>query len=247
MPSYRIFPAQNIGTFSGPLQSVARNVTLPTSNLPEFVKSFAEELKIHSGIGQLEAMLNSDSESFQKKWSQEAIILSRDSVKMSGNMVLVDAYQPITKHIIAGIIDNIKNKLLDFIIELENSDIDINDRSRKKETKKQIRNLFKVNVYGDNNYVASGENVIQSTEQVNEGDKNSLLDYLRSLEVSEEDVEKLSSALENESPSKKGEFGDKIKGWLGNMVSKAASGAWKVSLEAAPQLIIAALNKYYGW
>jgi hypothetical protein len=247
LPEYRIFKAINFGTFSGPYQSIARNITLPVYNLPDSLKDFANKLRITEGIGELEFMLNNESKTIQRKWTQEQILIARENVEMENGMVLVDAYQPISESLIAGIIDNIKNKLLDFVLDLENSDINITDTINKQTEKDKIRNMFHINIYGNDNIVTSGENISQNIEQVKPNDINSLLQYINSLGIDKEDMLSLKNAIKCDKEPAPGNFGDRVKKWLGNIITKASSGASKISFELVTKLAIEALKKYYGW
>jgi hypothetical protein len=247
IPEYRISKAVNFGNFHGPFYSEMNNVILPLYNLPDSIKEWASNIIMAKGIGELESMLKADSDSFQIKWPQEAILLSRDKIKMSNGMILVDAYQPVPKIFIAGIIDNIKNKLLDFILDLEGLDINIADTVNKQKEKDKIRNLFNINIYGNDNIVTSGENVSQNIEQVKPDDINSLLQYINSLGIDKEDILSLKDAIKSDKEPTPGTFGDRVKKWLGNMITKVSSGASKISFEIITKLIVEALKKYYGW
>ncbi len=247
IPDYRRFEATNIGTFSGPFQSMARNVTLPTYNLPEEIQDFAKNMHISESFAELEGMLSCEGDALNKAWSQEAIILSRESVKMSGGMVLVDAYQPFPKYRIEGILDNVKNKLMDFILDLKASNIPLNPEHLEPGRKEQIRNSFNVHIYGNHNIVAGGEGVIQSNRTIIKNDILSLQDYFKTLEVPPEDLTSLENAVKADGKTKKEQLGKNVKEWMGNMVSKASRGLWKVGLEVAPKLIVEALKSYYGW
>ena len=119
VPKYRSFPATNLGTFSGPFGSGVKNMPIPVSHLPDPVKEYVENLIIYDGVGALEAMTMQPSKVWQRKWVQEAVIHARDSLTMTGDLVLVDAHQSISRHIISGVLDNVKNKLLDFILAMQ--------------------------------------------------------------------------------------------------------------------------------
>lgn len=247
IPDYRRFKATNIGTFSGPFQSMARNVTLPTYNLPEEIKDFAENMHIPESLGELEGMLSFEGDVLNKKWPQEAIILSRESVKMSGDMVLVDAYQPFPKYMIEGILNNVKNKLMDFILDLKASNISLDPEHLEPGSREQMRNLFHVHIYGNHNIVAGGDSVIQFNQTIVKNDIRSLQDYFKTLEVPPEDLTSLENAVKADGKTKKEQLGKNIKEWMGHMISKASQGIWKIGLEVAPKLIIEALKSYYGW
>ena len=91
---------------------------IPTVCLPDQLRNFAENLRIPQGIGELEGLLALDSDSLQRRWPQEFVMLARDTVQMTGGMHLIDAYQPVTTSVIRGVLDNVKTKLLDFVMDL---------------------------------------------------------------------------------------------------------------------------------
>ena len=243
VPEYRRFRPTNLGTFSGPYNSGVKDVVLPTYNLPDSVRDFAENLIVFDGVGALEAQALS---SYQKKWPQEMVMLARDSMQMSGGMVLVDAYQPVSGHIISGILDQVKNKLLDFILGLEESNVTSDDLDNRAVEPEVARNLFNINIYGDRNVVAGGEQVSQNVKTVQEGDIESLINALRELNIHDEDLNELKNVVSAEPSDSGGEYGPKVQAWLGKMISRAATGTWNIGLETAPKLLTKALNSFYG-
>ena len=247
LPNYRQFPGLNLGTFSGPRQSRAKNVILPTYNLPDAVKTFAENLMLAHGVSELEAMLADNSgDQYKLSWPQEYVLLARESIRMSNGMVLIAAHQPITRPLLSGILDNVKNKLLDFILELQVNNITLESFEEGDVDTDNIRNIFYVNVYGNNNVVASGENVHQKAKVVNRGDIESLLSYFRELGANEEDLDELKDAIQSEPALSKGNYGPRVRQWIGGMVSKVASSTWKVGLNLTSKVLVDGLNSYYG-
>ena len=53
LPEYRHFSPTNFGTFVGPFQSMTKNVVLPTFNLPDDLKEYAENFYFFQGVGEL--------------------------------------------------------------------------------------------------------------------------------------------------------------------------------------------------
>ena len=243
VPSYRRFRPTNLGTFGGPFQSGVKNMVLPTYNLPSQVKEFAENLIFFDGVGALEAQA---PDSLQRKWPQEMVMLARDAIPMTADMVLVDAHQPIPDHVISGILDQVKNKLLDFLLGLQESNITSEDLDNRTVEPEDVRNLFNINIYGDRNIVASGEHVNQRVNSVQKGDIDSLLSFLSELNIDNSDLSELKDAVSSEPKALDGRYGPRVREWLGGMVSKAAFSTWKVGLETAPKVLTDALNGYYG-
>ena len=243
VPSYRRFQPTNFGHFLGPFQSGQKNVVLPTYNLPPQVKDFAENLIFFNGVGALAAQA---SESGQVKWPQEMVMLARDTLQMTGGMVLVDAYQPVPGYLVSGILDQVKTKLLDFVLSLQESNITSEDLDNRTVESEVARNLFYIYIYGDRNIVASGEHVTQQVNPVQKGDIASLLSCLRELNVHDDDLFELEEAISSEPEAPEGHYGPRVGVWLGGMISKAATSTWQVGVETASKILTDALNGYYG-
>ena len=246
VPNYRCLRPNNLGTFFGPGHSSFRNVPLPTYNLPDSIKAFAENQVFYEGVGQLEAMAAQASESYKCTWPPEMVIVARDAIQMSGGIVLTEAYQPISPQSISGILDQVKTKLLDFVLGLQESNITSEDLDNRKVEPGAVRNLFNITIHGDRNIVASGEYVDQQVNPVEKGDIDSLLGHLRELEVDNDDLSGLVAAITAEPDAPQGRYGPKVLAWLGGMISKAASNTWKVGVETATKALTDALSAYYG-
>ena len=242
LPSYRIHGATSLGYFSGPFQSGFKNVVLPTIGLPDLIKEFAENLLFFEGVGALEAQAGKTG---QLKWPQEMVFLARDSIQMSGGMVLTDAHKPVPAYIIPGILDQVKNKLLDFILALEEN-VTAEDLDSRTVNTEVARNIFYNNFYGDRNIVAIGEQVTQQVTPVQQGDMESLLNCLRNLNIEDADLKELQDAIATEPNASQGGYGPKVKAWLGGMVAKVTTGVWKVGIETGTKALTEALNGFYG-
>ena len=243
VPDYRRFVPTNLGTFSGPFGSGVKNLVLPTYNLPDTVRSFAENVFLMDGVAALQAHVSDGS---QIRWRQEMIMLARDATKMSGGMVLVDAHQPIPAYIYSGVLDQVKNRLLDFVLGLEDNDVTSEDLDNRTVEPEVARNIFNISIHGDRNIVASGDHVSQQVNTVEKGDIESLIQYLRTLNIDDKDLDELRSAVSQEtSVPSRSRYKPKLAAWLGSMMSKAATSSWGVGLETASKVLPDALNKYY--
>lgn len=243
VPDYRVLHLQSVGQFSGSFGSGASNVPLPLSNLPQSIRNFAETLRLSEGIGEIEALRRDD---IAYRWPPEQVMLARPYLKMENGMVLVDAHRPIPASATSGILDQVKNKLLDFLLSLEENHIVIESLSDSQAAMSQARNLFNVNIYGDRNIVASGEKVHQQSINVREGNLDSLLELVRSLGVSDEAVRELQDALALDGPPKDGRLGMRVKAWLGGIAESAAVETLKVGSHVAIAQITSAILTYYG-
>lgn len=247
VPSYRRFRPTNLGTFAGPFNSGVKNMVLPIYNLPPEIKELAENFIFFEGVGALEALAAQAPDSHQWKWPQEMVLLAQQAIKLTGGMVLVDAHQPIPAHAISGVLDQVKNKLLDFVLDLQESNITSEDLNNRAVEPELARNIFNnINIYGDRNIVAGGARVNQRVNTVEKGDLTSLVSFLREYNIDHDDISALKDAISLEPTAHNGHYGPKVGAWLGGMISKAASSAWNVGVETASKVLVAALKGYYG-
>ena len=246
VPEYRSFRPTNLGMFSGPFGSGIRNMVLPTYNLPIGVKKFAETLTLYDGVGALEGMLLQSSGALQVRWPQEAVIGARDSLKMTGNMVLVDAHQSLPRYVITGILDNVKSKLLDFILGMRESNITMEDLDNRNVEPKVVRNLFNNYIYGGQTNIASGETVHQEVNVIIKGDVDSLIGGLGELGIDDNDLIDLKDAVMAEPEMRNGEFGPRVRGWLAGIIKKGSADLWKSGTDTGLRMLMEALKNYYG-
>ena len=245
LPQYRRFPATSRGTYMGPFGHSLRGQIVPTYGLTGTVKDFAENLLVHHGVGELEDMLNSGTETFQILWPHEYVALSQEATRFNDETFLFSAYKVIPRGLLAGVLENIKNKLLDFALALGEHQVD-GSNPLDQSTQAEARNIFHVTIYGDHNTVATGENVQQTTSQVQQGDVTSLLDYFRQIGVSEADLGDLETAVASEPTATSEEFGPAIRAWIGKMALRAGTEFWKVATGSAVGLLQQGLRHFYG-
>ena len=243
VPAYRVLRTQSVGQFSGPFGSGASNVILPTSNLPSELRDLVDTLTMRQGVGQLEALHTDD---VAHRWPSELVTLARPLMKMSDGMELIDARRPISSSAISGILDQVKNKLLDFLLSLEENHITVESMSSTKSDTARARNLFNVNIYGSGNIVASGENVHQHSTSVKAGDLGSLLNFLNDLGISDDAVTELQDALSEDGPPKDDGLGPRVRAWVGGVAESAAMGTIGAGSQLAVSKIASAILAYYG-
>lgn len=241
VPEYRRFQPINVGRFHGPFGSQLTNQPLPTSILPEPLKSFAESMVFQQSVSELQELLSMDSPRWP--WPVEAVILAREHIAVEG-MELAGAHKPMPKHAISGVLDNVRNRLLEFVLDVPITDIELQQGTFDRSS---VRNIFHTHIYGDQNAVAVGENVSQALSKISQGHLPSLLQYLQQQGIGEDDILSLKQALSAEPTATKKKLGPRVASWFGRMISKAASGAWDIAVDAAPRVLLEALGKHYGW
>lgn len=249
LPDYRIFRTDSFGTFSGPFQRVIENFLIPVYNLPDEVRELATEVRLNQPVGELE-ILARKGQDLQEHWPSEAVLLVRDRIPLSGGYVLVAARKPIPCYIFEGIAETVRNKLLEFIIELKklNPEILETDDAVHHIRASDISTVFITTISGGQNIVAPGVGNTQNvTQTVAVADFASLGTYLQELGVSSEDVTELRRAINADGECAKGSFGKLVRSWLVQFTQKALDGLLNVAVSSAVPLVVAAIERFYGW
>jgi hypothetical protein len=247
-PEYRVLPVQITGTFSGPFGSGAKGVSVPIWKMGEEFQDRFGKAVLNQGVKELESMTEGESDSLHHQWPGEAVAYW--NMEYEAEMNLVGASSHFSSSSVEGVLDTIKNRLLDFILKLTdiNPEIKESEEAISELPKDKVRNVFNYTIYGDHNVVAAGEDVNQDVKQVvPENDTEELISYFQSLGVSADDTNKLVEAIERDDEPDKGDFGENVQSWIGRMITKASQGVWEVGLNAAPKLITKGLASYYGW
>ena len=82
---------------------------------------------------------------------------------------------------------------------------------------------------------------------VQQNQKQTVVDYLVSSGIAEDDAKEFSEILASEEPeSAKEPFGKKAKAWIASNLGKAVAGTWSAGITAATDVLKQAALKYYG-
>ena len=145
-----------------------------------------------------------------------------------------------------AIIQGILSEVQDFGVGNDDPSEALANHTVEPEVAPNVTNI--TNIHGDRNIVASGDQVSQQVNTVEKDDIDSLIKYLRTFNMEDDDLDELRHAVSQEtSVTSKGQYGSMLGEWLGKMMSKAATGVWRdVSLETASKVLPDALSKFYG-
>lgn len=240
VPDYRRFSAVNYGHFTGPNEGTATDLLIPTDDLPPGVKEFAENPVMLDGIGALQAH---GAEPDERSWPPDFVLSAQEATALKGGMFLTKAYQPIPASVYPDILEQVRNRLFDFLLGLQN-----NNRTLEESNESEaVGRLVNYHIYGDHNVIATGE---QSTQQVTtnivQNDIESLVTYLKNQGIGEDELQELRDVVLEEDIPADGSYGPKLREWREKMLEKAKSGAWNVAVDIAPKLLGNALKAFIG-
>jgi hypothetical protein len=168
---------------------------------------------------------------------------------MRENMNLAQAWKAIPPAAVVGILDTVRNRTLNFVLEIESAAPDAGETTSPPSlTPEQVGNVFNTYIMGNVGNVASGSSNVEqhATITISHGDFDGLSRFLRSLDVEESDVAELRDAVEAEPTATSTGFGKRVAGWIGGMVAKSAQGLWKVTASTASTVLTKAIAQYYG-
>ncbi len=198
-------------------------------------------------------MARSDEEVSRIPWPPNLVATMGGVGQIIEGYTLVSAHQPVPRSAVEAILDTVRNRLLTFMLELEQQfpDLAESEEAAKEIPREQAASIFHTYVYGGQNVVASGQNISQHTvfppPDLSPGDLEALLDYVRELKVPEEDVLELREALEeDEASSEPGEPGPRTKGWLASLALKGFEGASSGAAGQVVEYVGKAIAQYYG-
>ena len=230
LPDYRQVYLGLLGTYKGPYGSGINNAPIPLMNLPEDVKEWATKFEIYDNVATLEEMLRKSKDSFQFYNPPELTKLIEHHIGRQPPLVLVETFKTVPRYTLTGVVDNIKNRLLDFVLELQEQGVNPDEPNSTATDEDLVRGAVVNHIYGNNNTVAIGDQISQKVSLVQRGDINSLIEQLREYEVPSEDLEELRDAISAEPEVTSGNLGPRVSGWLGKMTTKALSGAWNTAV-----------------
>jgi hypothetical protein len=241
IPDYRIVPTS--------LKAInpANGLHIPIfSDTPGRENEFSRA-PVSSPVGELTVLIQSKSEFFQIALSNNVQRRLHHNCDMP---VPMECYLRVSLNSVFGILDAVRNTILQWALQLEQDGIlgeGMRFTSEEKAIAMTSQNIHISNFQGILGNVNESTVNQSLTMSIKSGDFNSLQKKLAESGISENDLRELRSALDADpKPDTPSEFGPRVSEWIGNMITKAASGAWKVTVDTAAKLIPEALAAYYG-
>ena len=149
-----------------------------------------------------------------------------------------------SKNLIVGLVNNVRSRLLEFLLQLQK---DFPDDKNYKMNEEKIDNIFSGTIIGDNNVILSGNRNTQSVSYgVKIGDLESLISELRKTKIEENDLIELKKIIKEEKPDNQ-VYGTRLKKWYSKMLEKSIEGSWNLPVNLASNIISGALKSYFGF
>jgi hypothetical protein len=248
LPRYRILTGIECrGYFAGIGGASLNEAPIPPLCLPEEWRDHVKLVQLRDGVAVYEDLVQSPGGgSFEIRWPADVTAIVGRTIYRQMNCL--SAWQVISRGALVSLLDTVRNRVLNFALEIEAAAPDAGEApiGEPMISDDRVNRVFNTVIMGGTNTIAPGGSV-QVAVGVQAGDIASLLQYLHRLGVTTGDATELERALRNDpKPKTKDGFGPQVTAWLGKMVSKAASGTWKLGSTVAADVLSKALLKYYG-
>lgn len=250
VPEYRVLSAQVLVNASNGAYRVTSH-HIPMGHLEDKHRKAIETARMEQSLAVLEKFTENDDGHLQAHIPMESYgILG----KGLGNQYQIEsAWSEISHTSVLQILIQVRSRLLDFVLELNDQfPSELNeDQVKERIGSVDTENLFNNAIFGDNTTILVGSSNSQTVSNVNiKGDLGVLAEVLEQSGVSASDISTLKDAIDKDSSivnDDTKEFGPAVKSWLQMMLSKAVEASWNVELGVASSLLATALNNFYGW
>jgi len=178
VPSYRKFNVYSKGHFFGPFQSGIKFADIPMACIPEEFREKLSHCWLLESVAALEALV-SDSKggTLQEQWSPDLVAHVGQDIYQDFNCA--QAWKVIPKTAIIAAIDAVRNKILNFVLEIETENPDAGEAAIKANPvpQEKVQHIFNTYVTGSVQNLATGSSNF-SQEAVNNPEHNKLFEEL---------------------------------------------------------------------
>lgn len=191
LPQYRILEGlHSKGNFLGAFGSGHRNADIPLMTIPEKFREPVSYAYINQSVALIERLIEDSPgrSSVQEPWLPDLVALVRKNIYQ--NMNCMEAWKVIPIPNLIAILDEIRNRVLSFVLEIEAEDpeageAEINSNPVPQE---RIQQIFHTHIAGDVQNVSIGSHDFK--QQATNTNANAelfsqLIDALKSIEDSE--------------------------------------------------------------
>lgn len=250
VPEYRVLPAEVlVNASNGAYQVTSHHI--PMGHLNKEHRMALETARMDQSLAVLENFTEKDSVNLRAHIPMESYGLLGKG--LSNNYRIESAWSEISHSSVLQILIQVRSRLLDFVLELNDqfpSELD-DEQVKERIGSVDTKNLFNNAMFGNNTTILVGSSNTQSVSNVNlKGDFNALEKTLEKNGVSNLDITALKNAIDQDLSvinQDSREYGPAVKSWLKTMLSKAVETSWNIELNVASSLLATALNNFYGW
>jgi hypothetical protein len=251
LPEYRVLKANSYGHFTNGYCQL-QNYIIPSRTIPEEIREVATTVYLGNAISALDYMVKHAKEgSLQFAWPGDIIAFISNKVYVDYSCIA--AYNHISVSSIAAIIDTVRTRVLEFVLEIKKEAPNAGDALTGPQpiAPERVRQIFYTIVMGNvGNLASGGSGISQSSyQEIRQGDLESLKEYLLGLGIGIQpvDIQELENALvDDEERCLQETIGDRTKKWIEKIAGNASEGIGGVGIGVAADLIAKGIAMYLG-
>ncbi len=252
VPDYRVLGAPATGHLAGPFGSGYQNITIPPMLLPDWAQQYAEEMRFTQPIATIEDLGKGDGAvTCQWPGNLMAYMQTKEGNKFANGLVLYGAWQTVAKASVLGIVDTVRNRVLEFALRLENEAPAAGepDRPDSVVSDATVSHLYQTIIHGDViGNVATASHAVQTTGPIKvvKGDIEALRKALTEWGIPAQELQNLETAMKEDPPGMSLADKPKTTAWLSSMTGKMLSGALKLSTGVGVDLVAQVIGQFLG-
>jgi len=252
LPDYRILDVNSKGDFIGPAGSSLKNADIPLACIPKKFREGLDKSYCIQPIVAYESLLKTaDGDNLQEQWRADLVVLVGRNIYKNANCL--SAWKLIPNASIVSLVEGVRNRILSFVLEIENEAPDAGEASPTTQpiSQEKVTQFFNTTIYGNVGNIAEGSQQVTQTATINvsQNDLESLKKYLLSIGIPRNEIENLKEAINEDSAKevrKTKSLGLKVLNWIGLIATKIAKGTVSVAQKVSISVITQAILMYYG-
>jgi hypothetical protein len=196
--------------------------------------------KLVQPIAAYEAYLNSGkNENPSINWPPDMIVHFQEA--FSENFVLSSAWQEVPLSTMIGICEEVRNRLLQFALEIKSELGDVDDKVAAVPPENVQKVVTNVILGGVNIFGGTVGNITQ-IGSIQVGDLAGLIDALTQLKIGDAEIDKLKAAIDADRQG----FGTRTKEWIKKAGKFVVQGGAKVGAALGQEILKEYLLRYFG-
>ncbi|UVM06390.1 hypothetical protein [Pseudomonas laurylsulfatiphila] len=248
LPHYRVTRVDSYGTFHGGFRQADR-LQIPVTVLPEKLREQFQHAYMISSISSYAALLIGNTTGrVQEPWPLGLAVHHASTV--TTDMQCVAAWKEIPIGAVVRLLDSVKTKILDYVIDLDREAPNAGDTpigSQAPLSTEKMTQIFNNTINGNvGNISNSGENFTQNAS-IQFGNWDSLTKQLTSLGLNPADFPLMQGDLDEARVGMdESEKQARASTWISYLTNKAIEGASGVGVETVAAAISMAITAYMG-
>lgn len=199
IPEYRIMSIGCLGHFSGGFGSAIKNAEIPSRCIPKDFRAGLFTSYLAQPISSIESLINdSEDGTVQQPWPADVTALFGTNIYQGYNCMA--AWKVIPVNALVGILDMIRSRVLNFVLEIESEDPEAGDApiNSRPVSEERIQQVFHTYITGNVQNVATGGSNFTQHATNNEQNEvfNELLHSLIATQGTKESKEKIMGTVE---------------------------------------------------